>query len=222
MKSIFTKFYNSAISWHLKNKSISRLIESNENSQKFIKGMLDIQIEIEALKKFILSKSESEMTDYNKSIDISSQKVIMRPNFSAHDSIEKLDQQVMKLEEQARVHFELTEEKRNLIEKLKKFREEQTIEIEKHAIINGSDLWHKITLTFLRPIQIIIFVFATYGAVTLSTWVFTEGNLVIPRGLINIVPSEALSVQPQDVQTPEPEKAQKSVTNSVTSKDIEK
>lgn len=90
--------------------------------------------------------------------------------------------------------------------------------INEKSIENSADLLHKIILTGLRCIQIFVFIFVTYFAVSFATKQFNEDNLVIPRGLINIVPSEALSVQPQDMQTPESEKDQK----SITSKGIEK
>jgi len=65
--------------------------------------------------------------------------------------------------------------------------------IEKESFDRLIDFKHKVNLTILRVFQIFIFVFATYAAVSSATWVLTKlqlsSSLVIPRGLISIVPS---------------------------------
>ncbi len=61
--------------------------------------------------------------------------------------------------------------------------------IETEAFSKASDLRHKIYLTLLRAVQIPIFIFVTYISIFGVVKLLGEKDLVIPRGLISIVPS---------------------------------
>ena len=74
----------------------------------------------------------------------------------------------------------------------------QTMKIEEHRL--SVDFKHKLSLTFLRVFQIFIFVFTTYWAVNLAVWSTGQKNLVIPRGLINIVPSDMVKIAQDSVK----------------------
>ncbi len=65
--------------------------------------------------------------------------------------------------------------------------------LEKHAIEKITDFRHKLNLTILRVFQICIFIFVTYWSVAGTVWSLNKlefrSDLIIPRGLISIVPS---------------------------------
>ncbi len=66
---------------------------------------------------------------------------------------------------------------------------ELRIHIEKEAFDKATDLKHKITLTLLRIVQIPVFILITYFSIHLAVQLIGEKDLIIPRGLISIVPS---------------------------------
>jgi len=84
----------------------------------------------------------------------------------------------------------------NEINSINEFREsvqstnkELRLHIEKESFDKSTDLRHKLTLTALRVCQIPIFIFATYISIYGVVKLLGEKDLVIPRGLISIVPS---------------------------------
>ncbi len=99
--------------------------------------------------------------------------------------------------------------------------------IEKEAFDKATDLKHKMTLTLLRVVQIPVFILVTYFSINLAVQLIGVKDLVIPRGLISIVPS-SLEQNAQNLANnqkvtnnistmPEAAKNTKSVKNSVTS-----
>ena len=105
------------------------------------------------------------------------------------------------------------------------------LHIEKESFDKANDLKHKLYLTALRVMQIPVFIFVTYYSVNMAVQFIGEKDLVIPRGLISIVPSgleqnaqkvansqeKSDNTNPKPSATPEAVKNTKSVTNSVTS-----
>jgi len=105
----------------------------------------------------------------------------------------------------------------------------KSIELEAHT--RSTDFQHKMNLTALRIVQIPAFIFVTYFSVHLAVNLIGEKDLVIPRGLISIVPSSleknaqnlaipskvSDNISSKPSATPEATKNTKSVTDSVAS-----
>ncbi len=99
-------------------------------------------------------------------------------------------------------------------------------DMEMDAYKKNTDIKHKINLTLVRAFQIPIFIFVTYFSVNLAVKLIGEKDLVMPRGLISIVPSnlersaQAMAIKKNEATKhsadPKEAKDPKSVTNSVT------
>jgi hypothetical protein len=71
--------------------------------------------------------------------------------------------------------------------------------IEKSSFDNASDFLHKLNLTGIRVFQIFIFILSTYWAVKIAVITTDTDHLVIPRGLISIVPSDTITSAQQNL-----------------------
>ncbi len=148
-------------------KSISiRLIDNLHTTLKYIKDNEKVLKKHEGLNPSITIK----MTDIINKID------------SSHSD--------------ARSIKEKYERHQNLIQDIEYFtktvgtsNQEIRMHIEKESFDKAADLQHKITLTLLRALQIPIFIFITYISIYGVVKLLGEKDLVIPRGLISIVPS---------------------------------
>mgnify|MGYP000063286431 CR=1 FL=1 len=66
---------------------------------------------------------------------------------------------------------------------------ELRLHLDKDSSDKASDLKHKLNLTLLRALQIPVFIFVTYISIFGVVKLLGEKDLIIPRGLISIVPS---------------------------------
>ncbi len=114
-------------------------------------------------------------------------------------------------------HIETLEEIKSLAEEIKKARRSYTVngqdlhdfimsvpdtnsqirkQFEQESLSKTLDVQHRVVLTGLKTAQIFIFVFATYFAISAATGLLGYFNLnkdlVIPRGLITIVPNNLI------------------------------
>jgi hypothetical protein len=105
------------------------------------------------------------------------------------NTIKNIESKIEELRVQAQAQIEVVEYAKPFIESVKTSNHKVFEQRAAEDYRTEKDLNHKVKLTLLRIVQIFLYITMTYMSVTFATWLMGQSNLVIPRGLINIIPS---------------------------------